>query len=188
MALADLLRVLEDGTAAELATIGQSAAGDAVRIASEAEARRSESVARAGVAFAAERRAAGDAELAAANRAARAAVLAARAAMLDRIRAGVRDRLAEVVTGDAALGAALIGAALACIGDESGTLRCTPAIAGLARDAAPPAIRVEADPAVASGAIIELASGTRIEATLGALLDRVWPSLACEALQLERAR
>lgn len=188
MALAELLRVLEDGTAAEVHAIAEAAAAEAARIETEAFARRSERIASATAAFAAKRRAGSDAEIAAANRAARAEILAARAAMLERIRLGVSEQLPSVLAGDRVLGRALVAAALACIGDESGTLRCAPVIADLAREAAPAAIRVEAEPAVATGVVVVLATGTRIDATLATLLDRVWPTLACEALQQERTR
>jgi vacuolar-type H+-ATPase subunit E/Vma4 len=188
MALAELLRVLEDGTAAEVRAIAEAAAGEAARIEAEASARRSERVASATTACAAKCRAAGDAEIAAANRAARADILAARAAMLERIRAGVCEQLPGVLADDRELGRALVAAALACVGDESGTLRCSPVLVDIAREASPAAIRVEAEPGVATGVVIELATGTRIDATLTTLLDRLWPTLACEALQQERAR
>jgi hypothetical protein len=108
--------------------------------------------------------------------------------MLERIRAGVREQLPGLLAGGLELGRALMAAALACVGEESGTLRCSPVLADLAREAAPAAIRVAAEPGVATGVVIELATGTRIDATLTTLLDRVWPTLACEALQQERAR
>ena len=188
MALAELIRVLEDSTAAEVRAIAEAAAGEAARIETDALARRSERIARATAAFAAKRRATGDGEIAAANRAARGEVLAARAAMLERIRAGVREQLPAVLAGDPELGRALVAAALACVGDESGILRCAPQLADIAREAAPAAIRIEAEPGVATGLVVELATGTRIDATLTTLLDRVWPTLACAALQQERAR
>ena len=188
MALAELLRVLEDGTAAEVRAITDAAASEAAHIDADASARQSERVASAMAAFAAECRAAGDAEIAAANRAARADVLAARVAMLERLRAAVCEQLSGVVAGDLELGRALVMAALACVGDEPGTLRCAPVIADIAREAAPAAIRVEVEPRIATGVVIELATGTRIEATLTTLLDRMWPTLACEALRQERTR
>lgn len=188
MALAELLRVLEDGTAAEVRAIADAAAGEAARIEAEASSRRRERTATATAACAATCRAVGDAEIAAANRAARADILAARAAMLERVRAGVSEQLPGVLAGDPELGRALVAAALACVGDESGTLRCSPVLADIAREASPAAIRVDPEPGVATGAVIELATGTRIDATLTTLLDRVWPTLACEALQQERAR
>ena len=188
MALPELLRVLEHDTAAEVRAIADAAASEAARIETEASARRSECIASAMAAVAAECRAAGDAEIAAANRAARADILAARAAMVERVRVGVREQLPGVLAGDPELGRALVLAALACVGDESGILRCAPAIAAFAREAAPAAIRVEVESSVATGVVIELATGTHIDATLTTLLDRVWPTLACEALQQERAR
>jgi vacuolar-type H+-ATPase subunit E/Vma4 len=188
MALAELLRVLEDDTAAEVRAIAAAAAGEVARIEAESSVRRSERVASAMTACAAKHRAAGDAEIAAANHAARADILAARAAMLERIRAGVREQLPGVLAGDPDLRRALVAAALACVGDESGTLRCSPVLVDIAREASPAAIRVEVEPGLTTGVVIELATGTRIDATLNTLLDRVWPTLACEALQQERAR
>jgi vacuolar-type H+-ATPase subunit E/Vma4 len=188
MALAELLRVLEADTEAESRAILAAGMVEAARIDAETARLRGEQVSGALAAFAAERRAASDAELTAATRSARAEILAARAAMLDRVRAAVRGELPALLVADPALGPALIAAALACVGDEPGTLRAAPPLAELARAAAPPAIRVEVDPAVTTGIVIELATGTRIDATLAALLDRAWPQLACEALILERAR
>lgn len=188
MALAELLRVLEDGTTAEVRAIAEAAAGEAERIDAEALARRTERIANAIAAFAAARRAAGDGEIAAVSRAALADILAARGAMLDRIRSAACAQLPRVLAGDPALRRAVVAAALGCVGGEAGTLRCSPALADIARAAAPAAIRVEATPDVATGAVIDLASGTRIDATLAALLERVWPALACVALQQERAR
>ena len=188
MALAELLRVLEHDAATEVAAIRAAGAAEAARIDADSAAARGERVADALAAFAAQRRAALDAELAAVTRDARARVLAARAAMLDRIRGAVLGELPGLVAGDPELAQAVVAAALACVGDEPGTLRCAPPLAELARAAAPPAIRVELDAAVATGVVIELPSGTRIDATLAALLDRAWPTLACEALALERAR
>jgi vacuolar-type H+-ATPase subunit E/Vma4 len=188
MALAELLRSLENDTAAEVRAITAAGAGEAARIESDAARARSERVAGAIAAFADERRAAADAELAAVIRGARAEVLAARAAMIDRIRGAVLDELPGLLAGDPELGQALVSAALACVGDESGILRCTPLLADPARASAPPAIRVEIESSVATGVVIELATGTRIDATLATLLERAWPALACEALTLERAR
>jgi vacuolar-type H+-ATPase subunit E/Vma4 len=188
MALAELLRVLEDDAAGEVRAIAEAAAGEAARIDAEASARRSVRLASATAGFAAKHRAAGDAEIAVANRAARADILAARAGMLERVRAGVSEQLPDVLAGDPVLARVLVAAALACVGEESGTLRCTPVLADIAREASPAAIRVEAEPDIATGLVIELATGTRIDATLTTLLDRVWPSLACEALRQERAR
>jgi vacuolar-type H+-ATPase subunit E/Vma4 len=188
MALAELLRMLEDDAAAEVRAITSAGAAEAARIESEAARARTERLANATTAFAAERRAAADAELAAVTRAARADVLDARAAMLDRIRSAVVGELPDLLTGDPELGRALVDAALACVGDEPGILRCGPSLAGAARASAPAAIRVEVGPDLATGVVIELAAGTRIDATLAAVLERAWPALACEALTLERAR
>lgn len=188
MALTELLRMLEDDTAAEVRAITAAGATEAAQIDAEAARARSDRVSSASAAFALECRAAGDAELAALRRGARADVLAARAAMLDRVRAAVVEELPGVLAGDPAVRGALLAAALSCVGEESGTLRCAPVLADPALAAAPPAIRVEIAPDVATGVVIELTTGTRIAATLTALLDRAWPMLACEALKLERAR
>lgn len=188
MALADLLTALDRDADAEIRAIRAAGGAEAARIEADAGRARDERLAAAIAAIRAERSAEAGERLAAASQRARAEVLAARAAMLDRLRAAIAGRLPAVVAGDPVLGARLITAALACTGGEPGTLRCAPALADAARAAAPPAIRVEPDPDVATGAVIELATGTRIEATLAALLDRAWPGLACEALAVERAR
>jgi hypothetical protein len=88
-----------------------------------------------------------------------------------------------VLAGDPELGRALVAAALVCVGDAAGTLCTAPVLAEAARAAAPPAIRVEVDTAVATGVVVELATGTRIDATLTTLLEHAWPTLACEAQQ-----
>jgi vacuolar-type H+-ATPase subunit E/Vma4 len=188
MALADLLTALDRDAGAEIRAIHAEAAAEVARIDAGAGRARADRLAAAVAAIRAERGAEAGERLAAASHRARAEVLAARAAMLDRLRAAVAGRLPAVVAGDPALGARLIAAALACTGDEPGTLRCGPALVPAARSVAPPAIRVEPDPEVTTGAVIELATGTRIEATLAALLERAWPGLACEALAAERAR
>ena len=108
--------------------------------------------------------------------------------LLERLRAAVSEQLPGLVAGDPELRRALVMAALACVGDEAGTLRCAPVISDIARRAAPTAIRVEVEPGIATGVVIELATGTRIDATVTTLLDRLWPTLACEALRQERAR
>jgi vacuolar-type H+-ATPase subunit E/Vma4 len=186
MALAELLSAFERDTEAEVRTILAAGTADAAQIDEDSARARTEQVARAAAPAIADRRAADDAKVAEATHRARAEVLAARAAMLDRIRTAVRAELEGLV--DARLGAALIGAAIACAADEPGVLRCSPALADAARAAAPATLRVEVEAAVVTGAVIELASGTQIAATLDAFLDREWPRLACEALALERAR
>lgn len=188
MALPELLRALQDDTAAEVRAIAAGGAAEAARIESETARARSERVATAIAKFAAERRAADDADLAAVIRGARADVLVARAAMLERVRGAVLGELPGLLAGDPELGRALVSAALACVGDQAGTLRCAPSLGDAARATAPPAIRVEVESSIATGVVIELATGTRIDATLTTLLERAWPALACEALVLERAR
>ena len=129
MALAELLRVLEHDTEVAIRAIAAAGAGDAARIEADAARARGDRVAGAIAACTAGCSAAGDAELAALERRTRAAVLAARAAMLARIREAVRGELPALVTRDPALGRTLISAALACVGDGQGTLRCPPVLA-----------------------------------------------------------
>ena len=186
MALAELLSAFERDTEAEVRAILAQGTADVAQIDEDSARARAEEIARAAAPAIADRRAADDARIAEATHRARADVLAARAAMLDRLRAAVRAELEGLV--DAQLGAALIGAAVACAAGEPGVLHCSLALADAARAASPATLRVEVDAAVATGAVIELASGTQIAATLDAFLDREWPRLACEALALERAR
>ena len=188
MALDDLLHAIERDGDAERRAILATGEAQAARIDADAARGRSERIAAAVTAFAGDRRAAADIELATLTRRAQAEVLAARAAMLDRIREAISAALPALVADQPRLGAGLVAAALACIGDETGTLRCAPALVEAARAAAPPSLRVEGDPGVSTGAIIELAAGTRVDTTLAALLEREWPRLACEALAMERAR
>lgn len=186
MALAELVTAFERDTEAEVHAILAAGDADAARIDAAAARARAERIAGASGTFAAGRRLEAEARIADASRHARIAVLGARAAMLDCVRAAVRAQLPVLV--DTRLGTNLIAAAVACVGDEPGTLRCRPGLVEVARTLAPASVRVEADAEVATGAIIELATGTRIEATLDAFLDREWPRLACEVLALERAR
>lgn len=182
MALPELLRVFEHDTADEVLAILGAGEADSRTIDAEAARERREKITSAAAATALEHRKHADALIAAALHRARAVVLDARAAMLARLRASVEAELAERIAGDARLHAALLAAALACATTEPGTLRCTPALEPEARAAAPPNLRVEADPAVATGVVVELATGTRIDATLLVLLDREWARLATEAV------
>jgi len=186
MALDELLGALERDTAVELAAIAATGDAEAAQIDAEAARARDERLAAVAAEHAAARRAAVERDLAEAARRARADVLAARARMLERLRAQVDAELPARL--DDRVGSCLVAAALACVGDDTGTLRCAPTLVERARGGAPPGIRVTGDPAVATGAIVELSTGTRIDATLVALLEREWPRLACEALALERAR
>lgn len=187
MALPELLSALERNTEAEISALRAAAQAEAARLEAEGERARDERLAAAIARLRAERQAVADRALATASRRARADVLTARAAMLERIRASLAGALPALLA-DPRVATGLLAAALAACGDRAGTLRCAPAIAPVARAAAPPAIRVEPDPAVATGAVIELANGTAIDATLAALLEGAWPELACEALAWERAR
>jgi len=188
MALSDLVTQFERETEAEIRAIRSAGDAAAAQIDGEAARVRAERIAVAGAAVTAELRAAADLEIGAVARRARGEILTARAAMLDRIRDAIRGELPGLVASDVRLGASLVAAAIACTGGDGGELRCAPALVEAARAAAPAALRVEGDPAVATGAIIELSTGTRIDATLDALLDRAWPRLACEALAMERTR
>ena len=186
MPLAELVTAFERDTETEVLAILAAGIAEAARIDAAATRARSERIAGASGTFAAGRRIDADARIAEASRRARIAVLATRAAMLDRVRAAVRAQLPALV--DTRLGTNLIAAAVACVGDEPGTLRCRPGLVEVARRLAPASVQVEADAEVATGAIIDVATGTRIEATLDAFLDREWPRLACEVLAMERAR
>ncbi|MGE5186020.1 MAG: hypothetical protein ACM31C_28385 [Acidobacteriota bacterium] len=183
MALAQLLDVFARETEGQIREILAAGDADAARITADGARERGRRVTAAAAQSTAERRARADAEVAAALRTARAQVLHARAAMLARVRAAVEAELGALLAADPRLGAALVADAIACAGGEPGVVRCTPALADAARAAAPAQLRVEADPAIATGAIVELASGTRIDATLARLLAREWPRLACEALE-----
>lgn len=183
MALAQLLDVFARETEGQIRDILSAGDADAARITAEASRERAARVAKAGAASTAERRAKADAEIAAAMRTTRAQVLASRAQMLARLREAVEAELALRLVSDPRLGAALVADAIACAGGEPGVVRCAPALEAAARAAAPAELRVEADPAIATGAIVELASGTRVDATLATLLAREWPRLACDALE-----
>jgi len=186
VALADLLRSLERDATAELRAIDEAGAAEAARLDAETARRRTERLATTVAELTATRAATDELALAAARGHARGRELTARAAMLARAREAVRAALPAALATEPRLGEAVVAAALGATGDEAGVLRCAPAIVAAARAAAPPAIRVEPDPALATGAVIELASGTRIDATLDALLTRTWPALACEALARAR--
>lgn len=179
MAIADLVAAIEAEARAQISAV--LAAGEAEASAIEAEAERARRDHRASTlqVWQAEHQRAADAQLVAAERRARALVLAARAAMLERIRLEVHALLPSLV--DHTLGRALVTAALSCASGP-GVLRCAPHLANLI--VAPEELRVEPDPAVATGVQIELASGARVVATLEALCEREWPRLAAFALTL----
>ena len=186
MGLAELVRALEDDTAAEVSAVAAAGDAEAAAIDERGARERADRQAAERAAIASERGAAVDRALGDVTTRSRREVLMARAAMLERVRAAVAAELPALVARDPQLGRALVAAALACAG-TAGTLRCAPALADLARAEAV-AMRVEPDPAVATGVIIELAGGTSIDATLDGLLARAWPALACRVLELERAR
>ena len=182
MALPELLDVFERDTADEVLAILAAGEADARTIDAEAARERREKITSAAAATALLHRKHADAVIAEALHRSRAAVLTARAAMLARLRAAVEIELGRCITDDRRLHTALLAAALDCTGDDPGTLRCTPALEPAGRAAAPPSLRVVADPAVTTGVVVELAAGTRVDATLLVLLDREWARLATEAV------
>lgn len=154
MPLADLLASLERDAADEIRAVTALADADVARIDAECARACGDQLAAAVRTATEEQRAAADTQLAEAERRWRKSVLEARAAMLARLRDAVRAELPALV--DEALRARL--AAAAAVHGE-GTVRQVP-----------------------TGVIVELPDGTRIDATLDALLDRLWPRLAGEAL------
>ena len=185
MALADLLRSLEHDAASQIA--GVLAAARAEADALEAEASRSRAQRRHEVSelHAHACQGAADARVAAAQREARKQVLVARAAMLDRIRAALRDKL-RALAQSCELIDALARAALGTAGERAGVLYGPPALLVHLRTLAPPNLRVEAKAGI-TGVAIVLATGTEIVATLDSLADREWPALAATALHLPEA-
>ena len=182
MALPDLIEAFERDTEAELAAIRTAVENEIRAIDAEAARARGERIASAAAATAVEHRAQADADVAAALHRARADVYSHRTAMLGRLRAEVERHLPGLL--DSGVGDALLRVAIACAGDEPGTLHCTPILALRARVLATPSLQVTGDDGVATGAVIELVSGTRIDATLARLLDREWPQLSGEAVRL----
>ncbi len=182
MALSELIEAFERDTEAELASIRTAAEAEIHAIDAEAARVRGERIASAAAATAVEHRAQADADVAAALHRARADIYTHRTAMLSRLRHEVEMHLPALL--DSAVGDALLRVAIACAGDEPGTLHCTPILALRARVLAPPSLSVAGDDAVATGVIIDLASGTRIDATLARLLDREWAQLSGEAVRL----
>lgn len=181
MGLPELIQVFERDAAAELAAIHDAAAADVYAIDAEAARARGERIASAAAATAVASRARADSAVADAIHHARAVIYEHRAAMLHRLHDEVERQLAAVL--DAATGDALLRVAIACAGDEPGTLRCTPSIESRAQLLAPKSLPVSTDETIQAGVIVELASGTRIDATLARLLERDWPRLSGEAVQ-----
>jgi vacuolar-type H+-ATPase subunit E/Vma4 len=188
VALEELMAALERDAGAQIREILAAGEAEAAHVDAEAARARADRIATTIAASADERRIAGDLEVAVAARRGRADVLGARACMLERIREAIAGELPKLVADNPRLGASLVAAALSYVGAEPGVLRCPPALAEPARSTAPSGIDVVIDPAISTGAVVELATGTRVDATLVALLERAWPSLACEALAMERAR
>jgi vacuolar-type H+-ATPase subunit E/Vma4 len=183
MALPELLRVFEREAADEVVAILAAGEADARAIDAEAARVRREKITGAAAATALEHRRLAEGAVAQALHRSRAVVLTARAAMLGRLREATETELARRIGGDPRLADTLVAAAIACAGDEAGTLRCTPELEKAARAAAPPGLRVEPDPAVTTGVVVELATGTIIDASLLVLLDREWARLATEAVR-----
>lgn len=182
MALPELIQAFERDTQAELAAIRAAAEAEVRAIDAEAARARGERIASAAAATVVEHRAQADADVAAALHRARADIYTHRTAMLQRLRVEIEHQLVALL--DASLGDALLRVAIACAGDEPGTLHCAPTLALRARVLAPASLQIASDDTVATGAIIELASGTRIDATLARLLEREWPQLSGEAVRL----
>ncbi len=182
MALPELIEAFERDTEAELAAIRAAVEAEIRAIDAEAARARGERIASAAAATAVEHRAQADADVAAALHRARADIYTHRTAMLGRLRAEVERHLPALL--ESAVGEALLRVAIACAGDEPGTLHCTPILSVRARVLAPPSLQITGDDEVATGVIVELASGTRIDATLVRLLDREWPQLSGEAVRI----
>jgi len=125
--------------------------------------------------------------LGAARHAARAQVLAARDALLERVHAAVRARLPELVD-DPAYRAVLsrdVRAALAYLGDEPVTLRCTPALADAVRALVADDARVRVEPGAAVGTGVRAVSAdgaVEVDNTLEGRLDRLRARVSFAAL------
>jgi vacuolar-type H+-ATPase subunit E/Vma4 len=125
--------------------------------------------------------------LAAARRTARAEVLAARGRLLERVLAAVRTCL-PALADDAAYRSVLardVEAALAYLGDEPVTLRCTPALADAVRALVTdkPRVQVEPDAAVGTGVRAVSADGVvEVDNTLEGRLDRLSARVSFAAL------
>lgn len=156
MALGDLLAALERDADAEVRAITAAASDDAARIEADAARRCAAELADALRDLTERERARHAAQVAEHELAHRRAVLEARAAMLDRVRARMRELLPGLV--DDTLRARFAAAASA-FGD------------GARRD-------------VPTGVVVTLADGTLVEASLEAILASVWPRLAGDALAL----
>ena len=187
MALADLLRSLEDDAASQIAGVLAAARADADALEAEASRSRDERRREASEQHARACQGTADARVATAQREARNQVLVARAAMLDRIRAALRTRL-RVLGQSCELIDALARAVIANAGDRPGVLYGPPSLLVHLRTLAPPTLRVEANEDMTTGVSIVLATGTEIVATLDSLADREWPALAATALRLAKER
>jgi len=179
MALADLLQTLEQDATAELRSLLADAEARVVRLEADAARDRAERTAAAERACCDECQVEADARLATAQRAARTSLLKARAAMLERVLAAVRELLPGHTR---RVAEPLARAAIACAGNQAGTVRCTPEIVDDIRPLVPTTLRIAPSAEIATGVQIELATGTHIVATLDALLEREWPKLSATLL------
>jgi phosphoribosylaminoimidazole carboxylase (NCAIR synthetase) len=152
MPLADLVQALERDAAAQIRVLLDGAASRVAQLEAEAARHRDDMSAQTAQAWRDECRAGADDQEATTRQAARAAVLTARAAMLERVRAAL---LAQLPAYASRVLPALERAALACAGDR----------------------RFERHDR-ACGFVLELDTGTHVVATLDALAEREWPSLA----------
>jgi vacuolar-type H+-ATPase subunit E/Vma4 len=191
MALADLLRALEQDAEARIAELRAEATASAGRLRAEAGAR----LERRRTAELATREAGLQSETARAIEATRQEaarrVLTARAQALERIQGRARELLLRTEP-DAGLRAGIareVNAALEYFGDTAAVVRCAPAWGSALEPivARRPGIRLEATNGVGPGAAIRAADGSlEIDATLETRLDRLWPRLAIELVrQLE---
>lgn len=188
MPLPELLETLERDVTAQIDAMLAQARADAERIDAETAAMRAQRIETAAAEHARVCRERAERSLAEAVHLARATTLRERAAMLDRLRERIRERLPALLVEQAAtLGPALVAAVLE-VADRTGVLRCPPVLEALARAVVPPELAIEIDPAVATGVVLVLDPGlpseVEVEASLDALLAREWPRLASEALAI----
>jgi len=191
VALDDLLGALEREAAAEVAALDAEARAAADRLVATAAERRERARRDALVRARTSAQTRHDTAIAEAARRGRGAVLSARAAALERLRVAASERLAALLAGGdgARILDRLVAAIVAVAGDRA-RLRCPPDLvaAVTARLDGRPGLTVEADLAVLAGVIADRDDGrVRIDATLGTLLERLWPRLRLEVRAGEAA-
>ena len=193
MALADLLRALEQDAEARIAELRAEATAAAERVRAEAterlDRRRSADLAT----LEARLRSETARVIEATRQQAARKVLTARAQALERIRGQARDLLLRTEP-DPGLRAGIareVSAALEYFGDSAAVVRCAPAWGSalapiVARRAGS---RLEATNGIGPGAAIRAADGSlEIDATLETRLERLWPRLVIDLVrQLEPA-